>query len=716
MKIRRFLILISLAAAASAAPKTADAMTFATDTVATSQKKRSNDSTATDLQEVVVEGRTQRVVKFGVEYIPGKKQKKMAMDANDLLHRMMIPTLRVNSGGGSVTTVGNESVSMFIDYVPASANDLNGLRPEDVLRVDVLEFPDDPRFNGAQHVINFIMQKYEWGGYTKLYGNGNFISSLSGSGTLYSKFVRKKWTFDAYASGRGGSNSGNKSTGIDTYRDIMFKGIHYDYLQRTTRDDDLDKRNYNREGAELRAAYNTDSLYFEHKVSFSRSKNDSHTRNSVDYTDNILPSFLSESQSWGQSITPSISGYYQIILPKKNTIVANWSFSYGHNKSNSRYIPGQDAPIFTDDAEDVYSPDVNISYTKGFKYNNSFRVSLMTYNTVYNTGYEGSSYNGRQKLLSSENMIFLEYMQNWKCGLNLYSRLGGSYVIGRINGTTTLKQFNPRLGLQLQYQINDKHRVSVSGWWGNSHPQASTANTALVQNNELMWVQGNPDLKNTIFQTVNADYTLVPNNWFVLYARLEYEGNPDKQSDEYYTLPGHDGLVHRTINSGNAHQYSAMVSISFRLLNNSLNFGLYGSANRTVLTGVDALKKNWLSAAASVDYYYRNFSFMIYYNTPSYSLNAWSMGRYSKYASNYGLQISYAVGNFKAGLTFSNLFDKYLKTETFFNSPLYSTENYAWNKGRGLSLSLSYTFSYGKKIDMSNELRGGGNVGSGILK
>lgn len=145
--------------------------------------------TTRNLDEVVVEAQLQRTSATVSTYIPTKRQRNAAQNGPELLNHMAIPQLGLISGN-SVTTNSGQKVDLYIDYVPATEQDLNGMRIADVTKVEYFDFPTDPRFQGSQHVINFIMQKYEYGGYVKAYANEFFIAN-SGQLNLFSKLQYK---------------------------------------------------------------------------------------------------------------------------------------------------------------------------------------------------------------------------------------------------------------------------------------------------------------------------------------------------------------------------------------------------------------------------------------------------------------------------------------------------------------------------------------------
>lgn len=170
--------------------------------VAYSAEPSDTTKKVTELKEVVVEGANHYVSAQKSTYIPTKREKNASADPYELLGRMQIPELRVN--GNDVKDVMHNDVPIFIDGHPAGPQELQGMRMTDVLRVEYLINPSDPQYQHFPTVLNFIMKKYEWGGYTKLYGIGTWLPYTSAnSETLFafSRYARKNHQLDVWANG-----------------------------------------------------------------------------------------------------------------------------------------------------------------------------------------------------------------------------------------------------------------------------------------------------------------------------------------------------------------------------------------------------------------------------------------------------------------------------------------------------------------------------------
>ena len=135
--------------------------------IAAMAQSEATDSIKTqELNEVVVEAQMQQTSATSSTYIPNKKQKSSAQNAVDLLQQLAIPQITINLVDNAVTTISGQNVAIYINYLPASSQEIEGLLSADVRRVEYLDFPKDPRFNGSEHLVNYKMQRYEYAGYT----------------------------------------------------------------------------------------------------------------------------------------------------------------------------------------------------------------------------------------------------------------------------------------------------------------------------------------------------------------------------------------------------------------------------------------------------------------------------------------------------------------------------------------------------------------------
>ena len=105
--------------------------------IAAMAQSEATDSIKTqELNEVVVEAQMQQTSATSSTYIPNKKQKSSAQNAVDLLQQLAIPQITINLVDNAVTTISGQNVAIYINYLPASSQEIEGLLSADVRRVE----------------------------------------------------------------------------------------------------------------------------------------------------------------------------------------------------------------------------------------------------------------------------------------------------------------------------------------------------------------------------------------------------------------------------------------------------------------------------------------------------------------------------------------------------------------------------------------------------
>ncbi len=318
------------------------------------------DSMNVELKEVSVEAAMQQTTPTTTSYIPDKRVKNAAQNAIDLLRLSAIPQIVIDPQGGSVSTVGGQNVEIFFNYMPASTEDIQGLRTTDVRRIDYLDFPTDPRFRNARHVVNIIVAKYEYGGYTKLSASQWILGSETTQGSVFSKFAYKKMTYDFYA-------------GLDRVNSKHVSSANYSSFKLPTGTIERaqtplsSKFAYYNLPVTLRLSYSTDKMQIRNTIGYSfmnRHKNEQVGRLTfapdmgTDYDYRRSSPYRTSSLSW--------YGNYYFALPLNWQLSVEPSVAYSHNDSYSDYsttISGSD-PIVNNAKEDAYQLRLNAKMTK----------------------------------------------------------------------------------------------------------------------------------------------------------------------------------------------------------------------------------------------------------------------------------------------------------------------------------------------------------------
>lgn len=667
-----------------------------------------------ELDEISVEGTNQEVSASASTYYPGVKQKNAANSAITLLGLMAIPQLDVDPGTSSVKTLAGQSVTIFIDFNESTPQELAGIKTQDVKRVEVYNFPTDPRFKGAHHVVNLIMQKYAYGGYTKT-GGEKQIGVNKTDASIYSKLSYKSMIYDLYVDE---SYLTDRHQGIDQTEIFRFPNLFDAGPQTIERYTSSEAAKYrtNDNNVAMRALYSAPRIKLSNRISLNLNHTpDNDTYNVIKYEPGIINAETSIQQLSSDNLTLGYYGDYLFTISPRLTLQTGLTYMWGENKSNSVYASGTDF-LINNDAKET-SHDVHVNPRLSFRLNdhNNFMLYGSGVWRRNNINYFGNSpsfqkYNVQAYFAGLHYDLILTKIQAG-------GEIGWAWEKNKISGFDSSDNF-PQINVYANYMAAPKHLLALSWNYGKDVPDASQKSPNMLQQNELMWFTGTPDLKDYKYMNTNLTYTWLPNNRWQFAANVGLFNFDDRCVAIYLPIAPEGTMLRKYVNGGNYHTWMFNINATGKFFGNSLVISFMPQYWLYRTSGEYSHSINNLNGRIQATYYLKNF-----FLTGSYSLKRKFPATQAEYIEEvpeqYQVRFGWGNGNWNLSVTAYNFLRhswvgsvQKLRSDYYdFNRIRYSAASHI-----RISFAATYTFGYGKKIDRYDEVKKGEAAGSAILK
>lgn len=666
------------------------------------------------LDEVVVKAQMQSTSAAKSTYIPTARQKNSAQNAADLLRQMAITQIQIDPIDNSVTDNSGGRVAVYINYMEASKEEMEGLRTADVKRVEYLEFPTDPRFRGAERVINIFIQEYTYGGYTKITANENFLTGLSSRVNIFSKFNYKKMTYDLYAGAFNldNHNIGKTTDGIYHLKDDQGK----EYALNRKESLQYSHFRQNKYPITFQATYNDEKIQIRNLFAYSHlSEPVNEYSGKLNYTPSAMEGYAFEQRNPNWSNSLSYSGTYFFSLHKGFAIDLSPQMNYTHRNDYTSYQATSGLDIFRHAKENAYNYRVDVNMRKSFGVKHSVTIGGNGGDFINRLEYVGANgFKDRFHIAFASGSFGYEFQTK---EVSIHANAGMAWEQSGINGKRD-EDIYPFAYINVRYSFNRKNMLSGFFQYANNSPGISMKTSDILQENEIMYISGNPALENSRHTNTHLAYTWLPTNDVGMTTYGSFLGIYNRSILTYMPYQEGKALLRSYVNNGDYLYGEVGISVNWKLLGGKLQLHANPKLVLSKSTGIYRNRCNSFKIVAHASYYLDNFYFQGYYESPDKSMDIYSPA-IERGKNFHSLTVGWANPNWNMSLMIANLFNKGWKDSTNETLSDYYQENmtmFGTTYHPRINITATYSFGYGKKVQQENEVGEQVGASSAILK
>ena len=659
-------------------------------------------SNVKEIQEVIIKSQKRKVFSDHVSYSFDEKAIKSARYAKDLV--VSVPQLQLDPVSNNVSSIRGGKILILINGRESTNLQLQGIKPETVVRIDYYDVPPTRWANKADLVVNVITRNPE-NGYTggASVQNATFTGFVNGS--AYFTHTRGKNTF-----------------GLDYnlgFRDYDNRNYHstYEYLLngQKYRSDEFRKEHFGYTIQEISATYSNskeDSYSFQAKLNlnmnhyFSRANGESEFIQGAITTQNSL--LNSDNEKY---INPVLDLYFNKNLGQKDEIALNAVGSFfrtQNSKLAKEWVTNTGASVFENDmnlSNRQFNSVVELAHIHKFKIgklNSGYRFS----NENISNNLTNLAGHSEYEVNYFKQYFYTEFSVKIK---KLMYRLGAG--ITNINNKSQYERTNEwsfTPNLILGYQLSKNQSLQLISSYKPNTPSGEQLSSNIVQLVPNIVKQGNPYLKPEYLWKNQLKYSF--NNKYFDFNIIAFYNNTKSAITEYYSF---DLPANRYVLSyENADNYTKggaqFVGVIKPFGNNYLRITtLLAPIWEKIKIKDIEIKNSYLSNRLTLVSQYKNFTLQYQFNVPVFSLDGAFL--YTNENQNHlFLQYRKNGWTFTSGMYWIGVPSEY-KSKSYSKSLVeFTNHTKIQNNKNMLVFGVAYDFSKGKNNEIDKKLENSG--------